>query len=783
MKKTLSVFATLALLFFGAACVPQETNTSETGDKEGNTETSNAPSVTVGADNISAISVVLKGKANLTNSAASDLQVGFQYSKSAGILPSNSITIEADDSDANYNYSSCVTGLNPETTYYFRSIVRQKGVDSYGETLSFTTKDVASLLETLDATEVEATTATLNAKLDLTDVRCTKIDYGFYCGDTEQELNNKIGGGEIADKSFSATMTDLPHKTQYWYKAYVSLDSQIFYGDKKTFTTAVIPVESVTLDKTEHVFHTIGDILALTATILPSDATDKSIEWASDHPEVATVDSDGNVTAVDNGTATITVTTKDQGLSASCTITVAQIISSINLDKTSLTLYEGEEYSLEATINPSTAAEKAPKWTSSNEAVATVDDNGKVSAISKGSTTIRAEAKDGSGKYATCSVTVNRPVANIQLNESSLTLYRGESDVSTTLTANAYPSDASDKAIVWSSSNTSVATVSNSGEITGKSKGTAIITATANDGKGASATCEVEVKQYVTNIILDKTWLPLMIGDVASLYVTNILPETANDKSYTWSSSDSAIVSVDNSGKVTAKIKGIATIEATANDGNRVVASCSVVVYKIDVPQAVDMGIVENGKTIKWATFNIGASSPEEFGLYYAWGETEPKSDYSWSTYMWGKSSSTLTKYNTRSSFGTVDNKTVLYLDDDVAHIILKGNWRMPTDKEWTFLREKCTWTWTTQNGVNGCLVTASNGNSIFLPAANFRGEGGSLHGVGSLGYYWSSSLRTDPRSTDYPPCAWGVRFGDFGVERMFAVERCYGQSIRPVTE
>ena len=329
MKKTLSVFATLALLFFGAACVPQETNTSETRDKEGNTETSNAPSVTVGADNISAISVVLKGKANLTNSVASDLQVGFQYSKSAGILPSNSITIEADDSDANYNYSSCVTGLDPETTYYFRSIVRQNGVDSYGKTLSFTTKDVSSLLETLDATEVEATTATLNAKLDLTDVRYTSISYGFLWGESEQELSSQRGGGEIINNEFSASIKDRSHKTQYWYKAYVWIDSQLFYGEVKSFTTDAVKVESVSLNNTQVTVYNTGCNITLRATVLPIDADEKGVEWTSSNPEVATVSSAGLVTAISNGTTAIMVTTKDQNKTASCTITVDECYTAV----------------------------------------------------------------------------------------------------------------------------------------------------------------------------------------------------------------------------------------------------------------------------------------------------------------------------------------------------------------------------------------------------------------------------------------------------------------------
>ncbi len=285
--------------------------------------------------------------------------------------------------------------------------------------------------------------------------------------------------------------------------------------------------------------------------------------------------------------------------------------------------------------------------------------------------------------------------------------------------------------------------------------------------------------QRVTCISLDKTSLSLVIGAEATLSVTSVQPDNANDKTYSWSSSDSAIASVDNSGKVTAKAKGKVTIKATANDGSGVFASCSVEVCRIDVPQAVDMGTVVYGKNIKWASFNIGASSPEEYGLHYAWGETEPKSNYSWSTYKWCNGSyNTLTKYNTNSSYGNVDNKTVLDAADDVASVKLGGKWRIPTDAEWTELREQCAWTWTTNyngTGVKGRIVTAPNGKSIFLPAAGGRGGTG-LFGAGFEGYYWSSSY------TDSPYDAWSVYFASGVVGRDFGY-RCGGISVRPVSE
>ena len=190
--------------------------------------------------------------------------------------------------------------------------------------------------------------------------------------------------------------------------------------------------------------------------------------------------------------------------------------------------------------------------------------------------------------------------------------------------------------------------------------------------------------------------------------------------------------------------------------------------------EAVNLGL-----SVKWATCNLGATCPEEYGNYYAWGETEIKDSYAMSTYKWYGSLNpvTLTKYNTNSSYGDVDNKTVLDAEDDVAQMKLGGNWRMPTDAEWTELRESCTWIWTTLNGVSGRLVTGPNDNSIFLPATGRRSDD-SFYSVGSKGYYWSSSIE----SVD-PYCARYVAFDSDGVYRENYRVRYTGLSIRPVSE
>ena len=203
----------------------------------------------------------------------------------------------------------------------------------------------------------------------------------------------------------------------------------------------------------------------------------------------------------------------------------------------------------------------------------------------------------------------------------------------------------------------------------------------------------------------------------------------------------------------------------------------------------VDLGIVVDDKKIKWATCNVGASKPEDYGDYFAWGETAAKENYTWATYKWMQEGQSDSNYITKYTFvdqqtggiwydGSTfigDNKTVLDFEDDAARASWGGSWRMPTDAEWTELRTECTWTWTTQNEKNGYLVTGPNGNSIFLPAAGRR-YGTSLLRAGSDGLYWSSSLYEASSVSAI------VHFYSDEVSRVGG-SRCLGFSVRPVSE
>ena len=189
----------------------------------------------------------------------------------------------------------------------------------------------------------------------------------------------------------------------------------------------------------------------------------------------------------------------------------------------------------------------------------------------------------------------------------------------------------------------------------------------------------------------------------------------------------------------------------------------------------VDLGLPSG---LLWATCNVGANAPEEYGDYFAWGETQPKDYYEWSTYQYCMGSyNTLTKYCNKTSFGYngfTDNLTTLLPEDDAATANWGGNWHMPTKEEFGELYNNTTVTWTTQNGVYGRLFTASNGNSLFLPAAGFRNDS-SLYDAGNDGYYWLRSLYTDS-----PYYAWLFGFLSSSCD-MLSYDRGCGFSVRPV--
>lgn len=261
-----------------------------------------------------------------------------------------------------------------------------------------------------------------------------------------------------------------------------------------TVLSSNVSVTSVTLNQSS-VNLKEGGTCQLSASVYPTNATNRNVTWSSSNTAVATV-SGGLVSAKSAGTATITCRAADgSGKYATCRVTVEAAtvyVSAITLNKTSATLYAGETTQLNATVSPSTATSKSVSWTSDDASVATVSANGLVTAKAPGTTNIVCKAKDGSGKQATCTITVKETVkpAAITLNRQKAAITVGNT---LQLTATITPADAADKTITWMSDNNDVATVDDNGLVTAKSAGTANIIATTSNH--LAAVCNITVRE------------------------------------------------------------------------------------------------------------------------------------------------------------------------------------------------------------------------------------------------------------------------------------------------
>ena len=276
--------------------------------------------------------------------------------------------------------------------------------------------------------------------------------------------------------------------------------------------TVTVPVSGIQLSQTSAAL-TVGDTLTLTKTIYPSDATNQAVTWTSSSDAVASVDSNGKITAKTAGSAVITCkSVSDNSVVGICNVTVkAKVqtpseikVNKITLNKTTASVTKGKTLQLTATVAPGNATKKEVKWSTSNKNVAMVSPSGLVTAKSAGTATITCTAQDGSGVKATCKITVKNPVVKVTkvtLNKTTATLAPKET---LTLKATVTPTNATNKAVTWKSSNTKIATVSSSGKVTAKAAGTVTITCRAKDGSGKKATCKITVytntEAYVARI-------------------------------------------------------------------------------------------------------------------------------------------------------------------------------------------------------------------------------------------------------------------------------------------
>ncbi len=355
-------------------------------------------------------------------------------------------------------------------------------------------------------------------------------------------------------------------------------------------TPQVVAVTGVSLN-TNAVALEVDDSVTLTATVAPANATNKGVEWSVADDAIATV-KNGVVKAVAIGETTVTVTTVDGGFTASATITVAEGIikvTGVTLDKPSLELEIGESVTVEATVTPENATNKAVEWSIADTAVATVS-NGVVTGVAEGETELTVTTADG-GHTATIPVKVvtekvavtgiewiNAPVKGYQIESGSVTQ---------TFVLQISPNNATDVGVTFTSSDTNVMTINNVTynenfilvDFYAVGGGEATITATTNDGGFTATTETMTVIQavLVESIEFSKESYAMNVGDVLALMPT-VLPENADNKKLEWSTSDTSIISVDEQGMVEALAIGNATVTALATDGSGVSATVAIAV-------------------------------------------------------------------------------------------------------------------------------------------------------------------------------------------------------------
>ena len=327
-----------------------------------------------------------------------------------------------------------------------------------------------------------------------------------------------------------------------------------------------------------------GESAVLSASVSPEAASDRAVAWSSSDRSVATVDKAGTVHGLRPGTATVTATA--EGKSGTCAVTVkakAIGVTEVTLDKTELTLTEGETETLTATVRPDNANNRKVTWSSDKTEVATVDGAGRVTAVKAGEAVVTVTTEDG-GRTATCAVTVKAKtvsVTEVTLDRAELTLTEGETE---TLTATVKPDNADNRKVTWSSDKTEIATVDGAGKVTAVKAGEAVVTVMTEDG-GKTATCRVTVKAKavnVTEVTLDKTELTLTEGETETLTAT-VKPDNADNRKVTWSSDKTEVATVDGASKVTAVKAGEAVVTVMTEDGGKT-ASCKVTVKAKVVP-------------------------------------------------------------------------------------------------------------------------------------------------------------------------------------------------------
>ena len=391
-------------------------------------------------------------------------------------------------------------------------------------------------------------------------------------------------------------------------------------------------VTSVSLDRTELTLFSNSEPVRLTATVLPADAENTDLVFTSSAPDVADVSADGLVTVTGTGTAVITVRAlSNSDAFAECSVEVRQAVYSIILSDTELEVFsdETEPLRLTANVQPVYASDRSLTYTSSNKKVLTVSDSGVIDLKGVGSATITVRSASNPDVFAKCRVTVLVPMSGITLNRDSIELFTDDTE-GVRLTAAIRPEDTTDTDVTWQTDNPNVAVVSEDGLVRAVGQGMATITVSSvRHPETVSASCQVRVLQKVEEIQLEGDALSLMPDEQLTLTAV-CYPENADNKAVIWSSDNTAVASVSQSGVVTAEDYGVAQITAAAADGSGTTATYTVTVeHELALETVTDnLNVFANGnKPVVLASVSASSASVRrmaERGLDFSWTLVKP---------------------------------------------------------------------------------------------------------------------------------------------------------------
>ena len=624
-------------------------------------------------------------------------------------------------------YTCNLINLQDNAIYYVRAYAINSKGTVYGEERYFTTKEITlPSVYTLNATDVSYTSASVSGNVtDDGNAEVTErgIVYSKIQNPTISDDKIRKGSGI---GSFTCNLTDLQDGVTYYVRAYATNLKGTAYGEEKSFTTKTINLPTVSTTNISNISYTSATISGNVSKDGGANVTERGIVYST---------SKGPTTSnskVKNGSSTGSFSCNLSNLQDGVTYYVRTYAT--NLKGTAY----GEEKSFTTkTITLPTVSTSAANDISSTSAIvggnvsndggATVTEHGIVYSTSQNPNISNTKIKSGYGMGSfDCHLT------DLQDN---MTYY-----------VRAYAINS--KGVAYGE------------QILFKTKEITlpvVLTFTIDDVGWTTA-------RISGNVINDGN---ATITERGIVYSTSQNPKTSNRKVKNGSGigSFSCYLSDLQEG-VTYYARAYAINSKGVAYGEEVSFTTRILTGSENSYTWVDLGL-----SVKWATYNVGATKPEEYGSYFAWGEVEPKECYNWSTYKWCNGSyNTLTKYNDVSSYGTVDNKTILDLSDDAAYMNWGGSWRMPTEAEAQELIRECHGFFTTQNGVKGFIFfSKKNDNSIFLPASGWYVDRALYH-KGSELQYWTSSADV------YMCKSW-----DFMAVSYVRGVRTIGVPIRPV--